>query len=412
MKLKLICSLLIASSLYACKKDDSKNNLPAPENLNPSTGVPVEQNPPNTNYAPAFAGQTRVNGIKTTNPYHVETIATTLNAPWGITPLPDGRLLITEKFGRLRIAQSDGQLSPPITGLPAVNSSGQGGLLGICISPQFETDRMVYWTYSENSSGGTITAIAKGKLNNSETQVENAQVIFRAGPAIAGNNHHGSRIIFDQNGYLLVSTGDRSNAGTRGLAQSYESGIGKILRITTNGEPAPGNPNFNVPNALPEIYSLGHRNPQGLAIHPVTGALWQAEHGPKGGDELNLIKAGANYGWPIISYGLEYSGQPIGQGIQQQAGMEQPIYYWDPVIAPCGISFYKGDKMPEWQNNLFVAALGGQHIARLLINNERVVGEERLLSDLNQRIRDITQGTDQALYAITDAGWLIKIDRK
>ena len=219
--------------------------------------------------------------------------------------------------------------------------------------------------------------------------------------------------MFDSNGNLFVSTGERAWPATRDLAQSVSTGLGKIIHITKDGQPASGNPTFSGAGALPGVYSYGHRNPQGLAIHPVTGDLWQSEFGPRGGDEINRISAGANYGWPVITYGIDYSGQTMGAGIQQKEGMEQPVYYWDPVISPSGITFYKGNRIPEWENNLFIGALSGQHIARLVIdNNNKVVGEERLLASESQRFRDITQGKDGALYAITDGGRMYKIDRK
>ena len=351
--------------------------------------------------------------MQTTTAIQATVITSALSAPWGITSLPDGRLLVTQKGGQLRIVTTAGAVGNPITGLPSVNSSGQGGLLGLCIDPQFTTNRMVYWVFSEQVAGGTLTAVAKGRLSNNETSIENPIVIYRAAPAANSNAHYGGRILFDSNGNLFVSTGERSNLNTRPLSQSVTAALGKIVRITTDGQPAPGNPTFTGAGALPELYSIGHRNPQGLAIHPATGDLWQSEHGPRGGDEINRVTAGANYGWPVITYGIEYSGQPIGAGIQQQNGLEQPVYYWDPVISPSGITFYKGNRVPEWENNLFIGALSGQHIARLVIDtNNKVVGEERLLAGENQRFRAITQGTDDALYAITDAGRLYKIDRQ
>ncbi|WP_420710319.1 PQQ-dependent sugar dehydrogenase [Chryseobacterium wangxinyae] len=380
---------------------------------NGETFLPVESNPANTNYAPAFAGQTRVNAVKTLIPYQKTILTSSLSSPWGITSLPDGRLLITQKTGTMRIVTNTGTVGNPITGLPAVNSTGQGGLLGLCIDPQFSTNRMIYWVFSENVTGGTVTAVAKGKLSDSEAVIENPTVIYRANPsASTGNLHYGGRILFDSSGNLFVSTGERSDLSTRPLAQSVSAAIGKIIRITKDGQPAAGNPTFSQTGALPELYSIGHRNPQGLAIHPVTGDLWQGEHGPKGGDEINRIQAGANYGWPTITYGIEYSGGVIGDGIQQQTGMQQPVYYWDPVISPSGMTFYRGNNMPEWQNNLFIGSLSGMHIVRLVIENNKVVGEERLLADENQRFRDITQGTDNALYAITDAGRLYKINKQ
>ncbi|WBV52939.1 PQQ-dependent sugar dehydrogenase [Chryseobacterium gambrini] len=399
--------VLVAASLVMASCSDTIE-----ENNGPSL-PPVESNAANTNYQPAFAGQTRANGAKTSTPYVSEVVTSALASPWGITALPDGRLLITEKAGTMRIVSSTGTLSNAITGLPSVNSGGQGGLLGLCVDPQFTSNRMVYWVFSENVSGGNITSVAKGRLSNSETTIENPTVIYRANPsANVGNLHYGGRIVFDNTGNLFVSTGERSDLSTRPLAQSVTAALGKILRITTSGQPAPGNPSFSQSGALPELYSIGHRNPQGIAIHPVTGELWQSEHGPRGGDEINRVLGGKNYGWPTITYGIEYSGATIGAGIQQQAGMEQPVYYWDPVISPSGITFYKGNTIPEWQNNLFVASLSGMHIARLVMENNKVIGEERLLSNENQRFRDITQGTDSNLYAVTDGGRLYRIRKQ
>jgi len=397
-------SLMIASCSETIEENGGTNTPSLP---------PVESNAANTNYQPAFAGQTRANGAKTSTPYVSEVVTSALASPWGITALPDGRLLITEKAGTMRIVSSTGTLSNAITGLPSVNSGGQGGLLGLCVDPQFTSNRMVYWVFSENVSGGNITSVAKGRLSNSETTIENPTIIYRANPsANVGNLHYGGRIVFDSTGNLFVSTGERSDLSTRPLAQSVTAALGKILRITTNGQPAPGNPSFSQSGALPELYSIGHRNPQGIAIHPVTGELWQSEHGPRGGDEINRVLGGKNYGWPTITYGIEYSGATIGAVIQQQAGMEQPVYYWDPVISPSGITFYKGNTIPEWQNNLFVASLSGMHIARLVMENNKVIGEERLLSSENQRFRDITQGTDSNLYAVTDGGRLYRIRKQ
>lgn len=412
---QFLLMLITFISIIACSKSDNNadtENNPVPEPGNPTTGTPVETNPPNTNYSPAFAGQTRVNGVTTTTPYQANVITSSLTAPWGITSLPDGRLLIAEKGGIMRIVTSSGSVSSPITGIPAVNSSGQGGLLGLCIDPQFSTNRMVYWVFSENVAGGTVTSVAKGRMATNETIIESPTVIYRANPSSNSTAHYGGRILFDATGNLLVSTGEKANNNTRPLAQTVSAAIGKIIRITTSGMAASANPIFTGAGALPELYSIGHRNPQGIALHPVTGELWQSEHGPRGGDELNRIQPGSNYGWPIITYGLEYSGQPIGSAIQQQSGMEQPVYYWDPVISPSGMTFYKGNRIPEWQNNLFIGALSGTHIVRLVITNNIVTGEERLLPGVNQRFRDITQGMDEALYAITDAGRLYRIDKR
>lgn len=397
----LACSVMAAAS---CKKDDD-------ENL-PETGPPVETNPPNTTYSPAFAGQTRIGSITTETPYNVKSLTTSLASPWGIVSLPDGRLLITEKAGRMRIVTTAGNVSAPITGLPQVNAGGQGGLLGLCLDPQFESNRMVYYAFSEPVAGGTNTAVGKGRLANDEKTIEGATVIYRALPAYNGTLHYGGRVVFDKNGNLFVSTGERSDLATRPLAQDVSSGLGKIVHITKEGQPASDNL-FKAQNgARPELYSIGHRNPQGIAIHPQTGDLWESEHGPRGGDEINRIRAGVNYGWPVITYGLEYSGQPVGAGIQQKDGLEQPVYYWDPVVSPSGMTFYSSDRIGEWKNNLFIGSLSAKHIVRLVIRDNKVVGEERLLATEQQRFRDITQGTDGALYAITDEGRLYQIDKK
>ncbi len=394
--------------LGACDPDvDQENATPD------GTLAPVETKPANTTYAPAFTGQTRIAGIQTTTGYGGTVLTESLQSPWGITSLPDGRLLITQKGGTMRIVTTSGQVSEPITGLPAVNASGQGGLLGVRVDPAFATNRMVYWVFSENSANGNATAVAKGMLSADEKTIQNATVIYRALPAYSGTLHYGGRILIDNAGNLIISTGERSDLVTRPQAQSLNSALGKVIRITKDGQAASGNPLAGQSGALPEIYSYGHRNVQGLAFHPVTGELWEAEFGPLGGDEVNRIQAGKNYGWPTITYGLEYSGQTIGAGIQQQSGMEQPVYYWDPVVSPSGMTFYTGDNMPEWKNNLFLGGLSGMHIVRLVINSDnKVVGEERLLAGEQQRFRDITQGTDGYLYAITDQGRLYRIGRK
>lgn len=397
---------------FGCKKKESDSPVVKVEEPKPITETSVETNPPNANYKAAFVGQTRIKSVKTTTAIQANVISTALSSPWGITSLPDGRLLVTEKAGRMRIVTTTGTVSNAITGIPAVNSSGQGGLLGLCLDPQFSTNRVIYWVFSENVAGGTLTAVAKGRLSNNEASIENATVIYRAGPAANSTAHYGGRILFDQTGNLIVSCGERANNNTRVFAQSVTAGLGKIVRITTNGLPATGNPTFTQAEALPELFSMGHRNPQGIAFHPITKELWQSEHGPRGGDEINRVQGGANYGWPTITYGLEYSGQPVLTGTQQQIGLEQPAYYWDPVISPSGITFYSGNRVPEWQNNLFVGSLSGMHIARLVIENNKVTGEERLLSSEGQRFRDMTQGIDGALYAITDGGRLYRIDRQ
>jgi glucose/arabinose dehydrogenase len=400
----LIASTVILSFSCGEKKDRSEENS--------TTGPPVETKAANSDYKPAFEGQTRIASVKSTFEYEGKVLDTSLVRPWGIAALPDGRFLITEKGGTLRIAGATGGVQAPINGIPAVHSEGQGGLLGICLDPSFATNRMVYWAFSEPLSEGTLTAVAKGKLSADEKSLEGVTVIYRATPAFKGTLHYGGRVLFSKEGHLYVSTGERSTRETRPQAQDINSGLGKVIRITTDGKPVAGNPFEGQANARPEIYSYGHRNVQGIAFHPATGDLWETEFGPRGGDELNRVEPGKNYGWPTITYGIEYSGKRVGDSIQQKSGLEQPVYYWDPVISPSGITFYNGDEIPEWKNNLFISCLSGMHICRIVIENNKVVGEERLLEAEEQRFRDITQGVDGALYAVTDQGRLYRIAKK
>jgi glucose/arabinose dehydrogenase len=372
---------------------------------------PVETQKPNSDYTPAFAGQTRINAVKTTTPYKVEKIAEKMGRPWAVVPLPDGRLLVTEKSGYMEIRAANGSLIKKITGFPAVDDRGQGGMLDVAPDPSFAKNKIIYWSFSEKYGGGNLMAVAKGQLSADESSIQNPVVIFRATPALNSNLHFGSRLVFDKSGNLFVSTGERSILEGRKQAQWLHSGLGKIFKITTEGKAAPGNPFLNNKDAMPEIYAYGIRNAQGLDIHPVTGELWETEFGPRGGDELNVIKAGKNYGWATITYGLEYSGSKVGDGIQQKAGLEQPVYYWDPVLSPSGMAFYRGNAIPEWKNNLFIGGLSSAHIARLIIVNHKVVGEERLLEDKRERFRDVAY-TNNVLYAITDSGNMYKISKK
>lgn len=399
-------AVLLSSCSSSTSSDENDQNTAAD-----STLAPVETKEPNTNYKPAFEGQTRIAGVKTTTPYEFKVLAEGLDQPWGITNLPDGRFLITQKTGTMRIASEDGTLGEPITGLPKVNSAEQGGLLGLTLDPSFADNRMVYWVFSQPVTGGNLTAVAKGRLADDEKTIENAQVIYQATPAHGSTLHYGGRILFDKTGNIIFSTGERSDLETRPLAQDLNTSLGKVIRITPEGKPAPGNPFEGRSDARPELYSYGHRNVQGLAFHPVTGDLWETEFGPRGGDEVNLIRPGKNYGWPVITYGIEYGGGNVGDAIQQKEGMEQPVYYYDPVLSPSGITFYSGNDIPEWENNLFIGGLSSSHIARLVIENNKVVGEERLLADEAQRFRDITQGKDGALYVVTDQGRLYRVGR-
>ncbi|RQO30001.1 glucose dehydrogenase [Taibaiella sp. KBW10] len=414
MKTKFLL-LMIAIAIFStqCKKGNGTGNNGGGNDNDTITKLdPVETDAANTNYPPAFSGQTRTFGIKTYTPLKVDILNSTLSNPWGIAILPDGRLLITQKAGTMVILSSSGVPEHTISGLPAVNAGGQGGLLDVALDPDFSNNRMIYWTFAQNVSGGTLTAVAKGRLANSETSIESATVIYQAMPAYNGTLHYGGRLLFDNQGYLLVSTGERSDLATRPLAQALNNALGKILRITKDGQPAPGNPFQNTTGALPEIYSYGHRNVQGMALDKLRNVLWETEFGPLGGDEVNMIQPNKNYGWPVITYGLEYSGATIGGGITQKAGMEQPVYYWDPVVSPSGMIFYHSDYIPEWKDNLLIAALSGSHIVRLRIVNNKIAGEERLLTGQGQRFRAIAQSTNGMVYIVTDQGRLYRITKQ
>ena len=361
-------------------------------------------------YQSAFVGQTRIDGVKTSTEYQVEVINKDLGKPWGIINLPDGRFLITEKSGFMNIVSSDGKTSTKVEGLPKVDDKGQGGLLDVALDPEFAANRMIYFTYSEPVEGGNHTSVAKAKLSADEKKVENVQVIFRATPTYDGDKHYGSRLLFDKDGNLFVSTGERSDLETRPLAQDPMAYLGKILKITKDGKPAAGNPFASNTKFKPEIFAYGLRNPQGMALDE-KGQLWDAEMGPKGGDELNLIQSGKNYGWGDVSYGTEYSGKKINNGATQKEGTEQPVYYWDPSISMSGIDFYTGN-IEEWKNNLMIGCLSGEKIIRLVIKDNKVVGEEWLLTDQKERFRDVLSGTDGNLYGITDSGKLYKVSKK
>ena len=411
MKIKFILSISII--LLSAYSYGFANNNPANEIGQRDTTKlpPVETKEGNTNYKPAFKGQTRVAGVRTATAYKVEKIAEKLGRPWAVVAMPNGRLLVTDKSGFMQIHEANGKLVKKITGFPEVVNEGQIGMLDVALDPGFTYNKTIYWSYAEKNGSGNLMAVAKGQLSESVSTIQHPVVIFRATPAFNSPAHLGSRLVFDKDGNLFVSTGERSLPDGRKQAQWLNSGLGKIFKITKDGKPAPGNPFLNQKDAMPEIYAYGIRNAQSLDLHPITGELWEAEFGPKGGDEINIIKAGKNYGWPIITYGIEYFGRKIGDSIQQKAGMEQPVYYWDPVVSPGGMSFYKGNQIPEWKNNLFIGGLGGAHLVRLVIKNNKVVGEERLLTDKRERFRDVAYDKG-ALYTVTDSGNMYKISKK
>ena len=424
-----------------------------PPDVSPAAGQPLETRPAiGQGQVPSFPGQTRAAAAITRTAYEEKVVTKGLKQPWGLVFLPDGKIIVNEKPGTMRLVDmKTGRIERRILGVPAVKFLGDAGLLDIVLDPNFTANRMLYFTYVESrgpvyrdpkvpfpeQDNGVI--VAKAKLTRDDTLLQNVTTLLRVGPSAPQTAHYGSRLLFGRDGYLYVSLGERFFYPTCGEAQSLFSYLGKILRITTDGDPAPGNPfasHQELENhTLPEIWSLGHRNPEGLALNPVTGDIWESEHGPQGGDEINRIERGANYGWPLISYGTNYDGTnidgtlPAEDGLQNMSkmkatlnaggltampGMRQPVYYWDPVIAPSGMTFYDGKLMPEWKNNLFVAGLAGQHVARLILNGNRVVGEERLLLDQHQRMRDVKEGPDGALWVITDDpdGRLIRVAPK
>jgi glucose/arabinose dehydrogenase len=393
-----ITGLLISG----CKKAGNNNSGINPGDTSVTGLPPVESRAKVApGQQPAFAGQNRVSGVRTLFNYHTSIITSGLNHPWGMVFLPDGRMMVSERSGTIRIVTSTGVVGNAIANVPAVRTGGEGGLLDLKLDPNFASTRLVFWTYIEPVGGTGVNCVASGHLSADETSFDNVTTIYRGNSPYSSSNHNGSRMIFDSNGLLYVSFGEGFDDVIRVKAQDLHSSLGKIIRINKDGTAAAGNPYAKTAGALPEIYSLGHRNPQGLAIDPQTHALWESEHGPQAGDEINLIQPGDNYGWPVIAYGLEYSGAVVGSGTQQ-TGKDQPVYYWDPAIAPSGMTFYTGTLIPEWHNNLFVASLKGMHIVRLIIANDRVIGEERLLADQNQRFRLVVEAPDGALYAITD----------
>jgi glucose/arabinose dehydrogenase len=341
-------------------------------------------------------------------PLAVTEVASGLEHPWGLAFLPDGSMLVTERSGQLLRIAADGKTRRPVAGVPKVRTGGQGGLLGIALSPTFAQDSLVYLSFAEAGEGGAGTAVARGKLT--DATLADVQVIWRQSPKVGGGNHWGSRLVFARDGTLFVTTGDRY--GERERAQDVSTTIGKVVRINPDGTIPKDNPFVGRGNAKPEIWSYGHRNLQSAALHPATGQLWTLEHGARGGDELNRPEAGKNYGWPVITYGVDYSGFKIGEGTQK-AGMEQPVYYWDPVIAPSGAVFYTGDAFPAWKGDLFVGSLRPGALVRLKLDGNKVASEERYLPDVG-RVRDVVQGPDGYLYLLTDErnGKLLRVAPK
>jgi aldose sugar dehydrogenase len=331
----------------------------------------------------------------------VQTVANGLAHPWSLAFLPDGRMLVTERPGRIRIVGHNGQLSPPLRNAPKVFAVSQGGLLDVILDRDFVRNHTIYFSYAEPFNGGGRTALARARLDDSEVpRLTDVKVIYRQhGPASRGN-HFGSRIVQASDGNLFVTNGEHFT--DRDMAQTFDNDLGKIIRITPDGAAPPDNPFVNKPSARPEIWSYGHRNPQGLAINPADGKLWEQEHGPMGGDEINIIEKGHNYGWPLVSYGVNYGGTPVGTGRAKMEGVDDPLWHWTPSIAPSGMTFYTGELFPAWKGSLFNGALKFQLLSRLELKGDKAVREERLLQDLHERIRDVRQGPDGALYLLTD----------
>jgi len=392
--------MLLVSLLAACGAQPNRGAAASPG----ATPAPEETDPPNaTGQHPAFPGQTRAPALSTNTVFRVQTIASHLDHPWGETFLPDGRLLVTERAGRLRIVTRTGAVSPPLGGVPKVVTGEQAGLFDVALDPRFAANRLVYLSYMESRGGGSGLTVARGRLvENGAVAVQNLQPIFRAQPAMGPLANIGGRLVFGPDGTLFVTVGDRFVPEGQRRAQTLDNDLGKVIRIDPDGSPPKNNPFVGKAAARPEIWSYGHRNPESAAINPWTHRLWTVEHGPRGGDEVNIPAAGKNYGWPVISYGEDYSGRPVGRGITAQAGLEQPIYYWDPVIAPSGMAFYDAGLFPAWKGSLFVGGLASTHLARLTLKGDRVIGEEWLLQDLGKRIRDVIVGPDGALWLLTD----------
>jgi glucose/arabinose dehydrogenase len=379
--------LLIMAALAACGGSDS-----GPD---PTAAEPPPSASPSPSAQPDSAAAVTI-----------QEVTAQLNAPWSLAFLPDGSMLVTERSGSLRRVSAEGQISAPLAGLPAVQAGGQGGLLDVVLSPGFEADRTIFFTFSEpDGAGQSRTAVARAELGQSD--IANLAIIYRQTPSRPGSIHYGSRLVFDLAGYLYVTLGER---GEQDRAQDLTTSQGKVVRIRADGSIPPDNPVFAQPGAVPGIWTYGHRNPQGAALHPVSGELWVGEHGPQGGDEINRILPGRNYGWPRITHGRDYAtGQPLGEG-SQAPDVEPPLHVWVPVsIAPAGMTFYTGDKLPGWQGSLLVGALAGKMLSRLALQGNVVAGETRHLQSLGERIRDVRQGPDGYPYLLTDSGRLLRV---
>ena len=394
--------------------DDSETATEeATDESDTATEESAETEPKVTEFEPAFPEQTRAPKVETEAELNVEVVAEGLGVSWGMEEFDTNRLLVTQRDSAelLIINLEDGSVSDPIEGTPEVNNEDQGGLLDVAVAPDFDDSRLVFMTFAQNVDGGTLTAVGKGVLSEDESSLEDFEVIFQAEPAYDGTLHYGGRIMFDDDGNLFLTTGERSDVPIRERAQDLDVYLGKVIHITQDGQAVETNPFIEDEDALDGIYSYGHRNIQGVDFHPETGDLWIVEFGPQAGDELNIIEPGSNYGWPIVSYGIDYTGEFINEGISEHdaRGFVEPRYYWDPTSAPSGMSFYDNDAIPEWENNLFIGGLAPNYIVRVVIEDDMIVGEERLLTDEGQRFRDILVTEDGALIAATDGGMIYKV---
>lgn len=427
MSLTVLSSVL---ALAACGNDDASNEestndsdaateesadegATTEEGAGEGTNESAETEPKVTEFEPAFPEQTRAPAVETETELNEEVVVEGLGVSWGMEEFEPNRILVTQRDEAelLIVNLEDGSVSDPIEGTPEVNNSGQGGLLDVAVAPDFDESRLVFMTFSQDFEDGTVTAVGKGVLSEDEASLEDFEVIFQATPAYDGDLHYGGRIIFDEEGNLFLTTGERSDDPIRERAQDLDAYLGKVIHITQDGEPVDSNPFIEDEDALDGIYSYGHRNIQGIDYNPETGDLWIVEFGPQAGDELNIIEPANNYGWPIVSYGIEYTGELINDGVSEHEaqGFVEPRYYWDPTSAPSGMAFYDNDAIPEWENNLFIGGLAPNYIVRVVIEDDIVVGEERLLTDEAQRFRDILVTEDGALIASTDGGLIYRI---
>ncbi len=396
---------LVVLAVAGCGGGDSTETAAAPPDgtgEEPADCQPLETRPANASQQqPTFPDQTRACEVTSNVAYDVTVLATGLVHPWAVEPLPDGSFLVTERPGRMRLVAADGTMGEPISGLPEVHARGQAGLLDVAPGPDFATDRTIFWSYSEPRDGGNGTSVARGVLSADGSSLEQVQVIFRALPTYDNNLHYGSRLVFDGDGHLFITTGERSDEPMRMHSQQLDNHLGKVLRIRLDGTVPDDNPFVGEAGAQPEVWSYGHRNTQAAAMAP-DGSLWIVEHGPRGGDEVNRVEPGVNHGWPLVTFGQEYSGDPIPDAVTHREGFEPPIYYWDPVIGPSGAQWYTGDAFSDWQGDLFIGGLVATALVRLEIEDGRVTGEEHLLAERGQRVRDVRQGPDGALYVVTD----------